>query len=103
MLLQHREEEGVLADEVRVDGALRVAGGLGDLVQRRTVEAALEEHVPSGGQKIRARLGLSLVPRLSRRDHCDTVGIVIPTVSKVKATRLRVLWQEDLLGDHEPL
>ncbi len=38
-ILEHREEEVVLALEVRVDRALREPGGRGDIVERRAVEA----------------------------------------------------------------
>jgi hypothetical protein len=37
--LENGEEEAVLAVEVGVDGPLRVAGILGDLVERGAVEA----------------------------------------------------------------
>src|SRR5262249_31520356 len=46
VLIEHCQEEVVLTREVRVDGALRVAGFLGDLVERRRVEAATQEHSP---------------------------------------------------------
>src|SRR5439155_1748597 len=76
--VEHREEEVVLPGEVRVDGALRVAGFLGDLVERGAVEAALEEGVAGGGDELRA---CPLLPfRLRQPRHVYTIGIDIPMV-----------------------
>ena len=47
-LVEQREEQPALALERRVDGALRVAGLVGDVVERRAVVAVAEE-APLGG------------------------------------------------------
>ena len=42
-LVEQREEQAALALEGRVDGALRVAGLVGDVVERRAVVAVAKE------------------------------------------------------------
>jgi hypothetical protein len=54
LLLEGAEEEVLLAAEVRVDRAARVAGGGGDLVDRRAAEAALAEQAGGGLEEVLA-------------------------------------------------
>jgi hypothetical protein len=59
-VLEHREEQVVLAREVRVDGSFGVSGPLGDLVQRGRMEAAREEDRPGGCDQVAAGAHLAL-------------------------------------------
>jgi hypothetical protein len=61
--VEHGQEQLVLAGEVRVDGALGVAGVLGDLLQRRTVKATPQEHVARGGHDVGSGLLLARTTR----------------------------------------
>src|SRR4029079_212216 len=83
--VEEREVQVVLAGEVRVDGALRVPGRLGDVVQRGAVEAAPHEDAPRGGDQLRARLRLALATADACRRHFDTVGINILSVFERQA------------------
>jgi hypothetical protein len=75
------EEEVLLGREVRVHRALRVAGGLGDLVDRGCVKPALDEEPVGGRQDPFA----GVVPLLGARPS-HTVGICIPMVSGIAST-----------------
>jgi len=52
MVLEHGEEQVLLAREIGVDGSFREAGRRGHLFERRLVEAALGEDLRSGGQQV---------------------------------------------------
>jgi hypothetical protein len=79
VLVEHGQEQLVLPGEVRVDGALRVARLLGDLLERRAVEAVTLEDAPGGRDQVGARALLALRARQARllayRRYCHTVGI----------------------------
>ena len=76
-LFEEGEEEVVLAAELRVDDALREAGGQRDRVERGAVVALVEERAVSGVEHLAAVLAADLSPVPTR---CHTVGTVIPSV-----------------------
>ena len=79
MGVEGREEELVLACEVRVHGALRVAGLVGDLVEGGGVEAASLEDGPRGLDELRPCPALPFASRQSLR-HVETDGTLVPSV-----------------------
>ena len=60
VILENRQEQGVLTRKVRVHGALRVPGLLRDLIERSGVQAATQEHRPSRLDELRLRPLLAL-------------------------------------------
>jgi hypothetical protein len=74
------EEDVLLGGEVRIHRALRVARGLRDLIDRRGVEATLDEE-PVGGRQHRFARALLLLGAC--RSH--TAGICIPAVCGMQA------------------
>ena len=67
VLLEDGEEEVGLAGEVGVDGAVRVAGLLGDLLDRGALVAALGEDAGGGGDQLGAGARLLLCSCLAFR------------------------------------
>ena len=59
-VLQHLGEQLLLRGEVRVEGAAREAGALGDRLDARALQAALDEHLGGRVEQRAARLRLAL-------------------------------------------
>ena len=70
-LVEHHQEQLLLALEVRVERALRVAGGLRDLVDRGALEPALAEQLRRRLQQRLAGALLLLAPRQRLRRSCQ--------------------------------
>src|SRR5579872_3307203 len=80
-LLQQRQEQVRLALELRVHHSLRETGRISDLLQRRSVIAAREEHPPRSRQDELA-VPLALLDPGQTRTH--TIGIELPMVCEIK-------------------
>ena len=73
-VVEHGEEQLLLAVEVRVERALGEARPLGDLVDRGPLHPALGEHLGGGLEQARPRLGLLLGPCQPGRRHAATAA-----------------------------